>query len=385
MAKLSEKTKQYLYYTCASKDVADEVIAALEREGEEGPIGPQGPQGIQGLKGDTGDTGPQGPSGLGGEDIGYPVGFLDAQNSTISIDEPTKFFTITPIASPYTVFVGGKKIEISNALSTYWSNDTGVHFFYIDENGLLETRTDFIEEIITKYAFVSILYWDASTQKAIYFGEERHGISMGTKTHLYLHTTRGTQFDRGLKLVNFVVDGGGSLNTHAQFTSESGVIWDEDIKHVIPAQLTFPVFYRSGITWKAKSAGAFPIIYNGQEGYTGTTIAYNKLNGGTWSLQAVDSNKFMLVHIFATNNIAYPLVAILGIEQYATKTAARDAVKTETQQLGGMPFAEFTPVGSVIFQTNNAYTNTPKAQIVSTDTGANYQDERGESFRPGTL
>jgi hypothetical protein len=93
----------------------------------------------------------------------------------------------------------------------------------------------------------------------------------------------------------------------------------------------------------------------------------------------------MLVHIFATNNITYPLVAILGIQQYATKTAARDAVKVETQQLGGLPFAEFTPVGSVIYQTNNAYTNTPKAQVVSVDVGVNYEDERGESFRPGTL
>jgi len=77
MAKLSEKTKQYLHYTCASREVADEVIAFLEKdgEGEQGPIGPQGIQGIQGIqgeqgeqgeqgpKGDTGDTGPQGPPG----------------------------------------------------------------------------------------------------------------------------------------------------------------------------------------------------------------------------------------------------------------------------------------------------------------------------------
>jgi hypothetical protein len=364
MAKLSEKTKQYLHYTCASKEVADEVIAALEREGEQGPAG---------------------PSGLGGEDLGYPVGFLDPQYSTISIDESLKQFTIAPTTQPYTVYVAGKKFEMSSSYSTTWSNDAGIHFFYFDENGTLSTRLDFVEELITKYAFIAILYWDPIAQKAIYFGNERHGIAMGTRTHLYLHTTRGAQFDRGLKLVNFVVDGGGSLNTHAQFTAESGVIWDEDIKHTIPAQSTFPVFYRSGTTWRAKPADAFPIIYNGQQGYTGTTIAYNNLSGSTWSLQAVDSNKFMLVHIFATNNITYPLVAILGIQQYATKTDARNGVKTETQQLGGLPFAEFTPVGSVIYQTNNAYTNTPKAQVVSVDVGVNYEDERGESFRPGTL
>lgn len=378
MGKLSEKTKQYLHYTCASREVADEVIAFLERdgEGEQGPAGPQGPQGIQGE---------QGPSGLGGEEIGDPVGFLNPELVALSVDDSSRTLTLTPTAGSYTYFVGGKKLEASSAKSANWLVGHGIYFFYLDENGVLQVTSTFTEEIITKYCFTSIVYWDAAKNKHIYFADERHGIHMGTSTHMYLHTTRGAQFDRGLRLVGFSVDGGGSSNTHAQFTSESGVIWDEDIKITIPNQSTFPVFYRLGSVWKAKDADSFPIIYSGQEGYIGTTLAYNLNTGGTWSLEAVDSNKFMLIHVFATNNIEFPLVAILGIQQYDNKTEARNNVKTETQQLGGLPFAEFTPVGSVIYQTNSAYTNTPKAQIVSVDGGLDYEDERGESFRPGTL
>lgn len=378
MGKLSKKTKEYLHYTCASREVAEEVIIFLERdgEGEQGPIGPQGPQGEQG---------PIGPSGLGGEEIGAPVGFLDPDLVALSIDDASKTLTITPTSGSYTYFVGGKKIVVSSTKTASWAPNHGLYFFYLDENGVLQVSDTFFEEIITKYCFASIVYWDALKNKSIYFADERHGIHMGTSTHLYLHTTRGAQFDRGLRLTGFNVDGGGNSDSDAQFNSESGIIWDEDIRIQIPAQSVFPVFYRLGTVWTAKTADSFSIIYSGQEGFAGPTIAYNLLNAGSWSLQAVDSNKFMLVHIFATNNIQFPLVAILGIQQYSNKTDARNNIKTETQLLGGLPFAEFTPVGSVIFQTNTAYINIPKAQIVSTDTGEDYQDERGDLFRPGTL
>jgi len=352
-----------LYYTCGIHSGMGNTINITS-------VGPQG------------DTG---PSGLGGEELGSPVGFFKASDTSISIDESSRIFTITPNFSSYVFYSAGKKFEKTTSLSISWANNHGIHFFYFDDNGILSTTETFVEELITKYTFISILYWDSTAQKAIYFGDERHGINMGTSTHMYLHTTRGAQFDKGLKLVNFVVDGDGSLSSHAQFSAQSGVIWDEDIKINIPAQSVFPVFYRSGLVWKSKNPDSFPLIYSGQEGYSGLTIAYNMQSEGSWSLQPVDSNKFALVHVFATNNIQYPFVAILGISQYANKTAARQGIKIETQQLGGLPFSEFAPVGSIIFETRNGFTNIPKAAIVSTDLGMNYQDERGESFRPGTL
>ena len=242
-----------------------------------------------------------------------------------------------------------------------------------------------MEDLITKYAIVAIIYWDATELKHIYFADERHGIQMSSRTHLYTHTTRGAAFDRGCKLVGFSVDGSGALDAHAKFSANSGVIWDEDIKVSIPAQSEFPVLFLSGANnWKRKEADSFPIIYNGTAGYTGARPCYNYFNGSSWSLLTVDNNKFFLVHILATNDYEFPFMAILGHAQYDNKTSARDNAATEIKNFSGLPFAEFCPVGTVIFQVNDAYTNTVKAKIVSNN-GSDYEDHRSEMLRPGAL
>jgi hypothetical protein len=79
------------------------------------------------------------------------------------------------------------------------------------------------------------------------------------------------------------------------------------------------------------------------------------------------------------------VIGIQGTAQYISKSAARTGANQELQTLSDLPFAEFTPLGSVIFETQNSYTNAPKARIVSTDTGTNYVDKRASYFRPDTL
>lgn len=320
------------------------------------------------------------------QEIEQPVGLKTPSDVGLSVSDATRTLTVTPLTGSYVYYVAGKEITISSTLTAQWSTAHGPNYFYLDENGELKVSQTFMEDIITKYAFVSIVYWDASAGKHIYFANERHGIHMGDRTHLYLHRTRGAAFDFGCKLVSFVVDGSGGLATEAQFTAQSGQIWDEDIKISVPAQTTFPIFYRSGPTnWKRKNADTYPVIYSGQEGYAGTTLPYNSFDGTNWTLSPVDTNKFVLVHIFATNDIEYPFVGIQGQAQYATKTDARDGAISEIKALSGLPVAEFCPVGSVIFQTATGYTNTPKAKIVSTSTGANYEDHRSTLLRPGAL
>lgn len=318
-------------------------------------------------------------------DTGEPVGFKSRADSTISVNDLTRTFTIAPSSGSYVCYVAGKKLVISSARQAVWDNVHGSHFFYIDENSDLKVTTTFSDEIITRYSFVSVVYWDVAAQKHIYFAEERHGINMMTQTHLYLHTTRGAQFDRGLKLVNFSVDGAGNLPAHAQFTSNSGIIWDEDLKLDILAQTQIPVFYKLGSVWKRKEADAYPVIYNGTANYSLPRLPYNLFDGTNWSLAQVDSNKFVLVHVFATNDREYPVIAVQGQNQYISKSAARDGAVTELQQLSGLPFAEFAPIGSVVYETRDSYTNAPKAVIVSIDTGVNYEDQRGDLFRPSTL
>lgn len=322
----------------------------------------------------------------GFEAIEQPVGIKDPENISLSVDDSERKLTVAPINGPFTYFVAGKELQISVPLTSTWPDQHGLNFFYLDENANLLISSTFDEEIITKYSFVSIVFWDYDEQRHIYFANEKHGIHMGDVTHLYLHRTRGAAFDNGLKLVGFNVDGDGSTDDQVQFTSNPGQIWDEDIKIPIAAQSQFPVFYKLETNkWKQKEADAFPLIYSGTAGYVGATAPYNRFDGTNWSLQPVTSNKFFLVHYFGTNDIENPIIGILGQNQYDTKSSARAGAVTEIKTISDLPVAEFVPLGSVIFQTNSTYTNTTKTKIVSTDLGDDYQDHRTEMIRPGSL
>jgi hypothetical protein len=197
----------------------------------------------------------------------------------------------------------------------------------------------------------------------------------------------GAQYRLGLGLTNFQVDQNASLNSHAQFGCENGVIADEDITITItddsPQNIStvanLPVFYRIGTqdNWYRKEATVFPLILPTEvTHYSGTTrVAYNHYNGSNWVLSEVPNNEFVLVHILATNDINNPIVSVLG-NSYNTKTNARKASQIELKEMQGLPFLEFVKLGTVIYQTSNSYNNTPKAKVVSTDDAENYVDHR---------
>jgi hypothetical protein len=406
MAKLSKEAKERIIISLTSEPVGKEVIRAIE-EGDDVLSGNGAPDNSLGENGNlyvnlvNGDLyvkhnnawelqlSGQAAVDAAFEDIEQPVGLKDPSQVSLSINDASRTLTVSPVGASFVCFVKGKRIEISSPLTSVWSTSHGLHFFYIDINGDLITTTTFTDAIITEHTFVSMVYWDATANKHIIFANEKHGIKMSPITHQYLHRTRGAAFDSGGKLLNFVVDGGGGSDTHAQFTANSGVIWDEDIRIPYPAQAQMPIFYRTGASgvWKRKEANSFPVIKSGEEGYTGAggRLPYNHFNGASWTLNEVGNNKFVLVHVFATNDIEFPVIGIQGQVEYNDKTSARAGALAEIRQLSGLPVYEFCPLGSVVFQTGNAYTNTPKAQIVSTADGSDYQDHRLDSIRPGSL
>lgn len=314
------------------------------------------------------------------------VGFVDKNQTSLAINDLSRTLTISPVGGSYVYYASGMKITISSIKTKVWDNIEGIHFFYLDELGNFLSTTVFSSDLILKHALVSVIYWDTTNLKHIFWGDERHGVIMTSMTHYYLHNTRGTAFQSGCSLNNFSVDGTGDVNADAQFTAGNGVIWDEDMQFFIPPQANIPVFYRLGTTnWRRKDADSFAMIYNGTAGYTGTLPAYNRLVGGSWDLFPVQSNKFCLTHIFATNDIEYPYLAILGQNEYISKAAARDGAVSEINHLSGLPLPEFLAIGSIIFEVKDNYLNTPKARVVSTTGGAPYYDYRAIFIRPGSL
>ena len=314
------------------------------------------------------------------QDTKEPTGFLNRTDSAISFVDGTRIFTIAPVTTSFDFYIKGTKFTKSTAQDLTIPNLSGNHYIYFDTAGALQSTQVFSPDIIEIYSFVAVIYWNAVNSSHTYFGDERHGITMDGATHIYLHTVFGAQYILGLALEGFSVNGTGDVDSDAQFTSDSGAIRDEDIYHTISAQTQIPILYRIGQLWNKKTADAYPIIYSGTAGYTGSAgrLPYNQLNGGgSWQLTEVTTTDFVLVHFFATNDKENPVIGIQGIAKYNSISAARTSANSEISQLTGLPFTEFVAIGSVIFQTATTYTNATKGRVRSTDTGSEYVDFRG--------
>lgn len=315
-----------------------------------------------------------------------PTGFENRTDSSITFDDMTRTFFIatTGLATDFKFWVKGVQYVKPSmlAIGIQVPPVTGLRYIYFDNTGNIAQTNAYSETLFTDNCIIAIVYWNQSTNSHVYLADERHGITMDGATNRYLHQTFGTRYLSGLALENFVPDGTGGFDVNAQFSSDIGTIADEDITFNLSSQFQFPVLYRVGDDWYKKTADNFPVIYNGTAGYTGTRIAYNQYVAPNWQLTEVADANYVLVHVFATNDAETPVVAILGTTQYANAPQARAGAETEINSLSGLPFAEFTALGSVIFETRSSYSNTPKARVVSSNAGIGevYVDFRGEQL-----
>lgn len=303
-----------------------------------------------------------------------PTGFVNRDDSTISFSSPN--FSITPTGVSFDVYVKGVKFT-KESVETIEITSTGHNYIYYDDLGVLTISNVFdAATIIQNNAFVAIVYLDA-VSNLVYLADERHGLTMDGATHSYLHTVFGARFISGLALQNFNL-------TTPSFEVDQGSIRDEDILHTIAGPTTqIPILYREGLgtasdNWKKKAADAYPVIYSGTAGYTGANgrLPYNNFNGTSWVLTELSNSSYVLVHVFATNDVNTPIVGIQGIAEHSNINDARNAANTEISSLSGLPFAEFVPIGSVVFQTADSYNTATKSEIQQID-GLDYIDFRG--------
>jgi hypothetical protein len=302
---------------------------------------------------------------------GEPMGHEDRTTSTISFNASTRTFTIAPTASSFTVWCKGKKVVVSSAQTVVIPNTTGMYSIYFDSTGALAAKAGyftFAEEAPTAY-----VYWNATTGTAPYFGDERHGVVLDWQTHEYLHRTRGAALASGFSASGYVLGGNGSSNSHAQLTIEGGTFFDEDMKIIVTATNTptagtweqdltsparIPVLYLSGTAWVIDAPTDYPLKQ-------GTARPqYNAYSGGVWSTADVANNKYSTTWILATNNLTYPVIAIIGQAESDLQSAA-EAVDFTALQLPGFPSVEFRPLYKLIFQCADSCTNAVHASLVS--------------------
>ena len=306
------------------------------------------------------------------EETSEPQGFPNKLDSKISFDAITRTFTIQPtnVGGTFVCWCKGVRHEYTSAQTVQITDATGLYYIYFDTDGVLSVKT-------THFNFetdspVSYVYWNATANTAPFIADERHGSAMSWSVHAYLHRTRGAVFASGFS-VSYSL-GSGNADSDAQIDLTSGTFFDEDMEIAIthsnaPIANTFqqdlqgpgqiPVFRMFGDSeWYLDTPTDFPM----KQGVSG--VEYNKLDAGTWSTEPITSGKFGISWVVATNNITYPVFAILGQAEYATSGAA-EAVTWGEMTLPNFPLYECRPLYKVIYEADATYTNTVKAKIVS--------------------
>jgi hypothetical protein len=266
-----------------------------------------------------------------------PTGFLD-RTAILSFGNSNRTVGITGTHSIY--LKGIKHTLTTNSIAI--SNDDGMHFVYYDSGASLTETQVFPGMSVALLAFA---YWNKTDQTGI-LADERHGINMDHETHRFLHSTIGTRYESGLA---------GTFGG-ASFGTDSGVIWDEDIRFAISGQSLCDVLYRNNATTYSWIAGSC-VYYHGLS----TTLAYNE----GISLAPVDASKFVASWIFATNSVTNPIVSIIGQRQDTTLAQARQNNTYESLSLGDLPFKEMKLLYRVLSRGNKTYVETQDLRSVS--------------------
>ncbi|NJO62542.1 MAG: hypothetical protein HC836_31240 [Richelia sp. RM2_1_2] len=324
-------------------------------------------------------------------------GFEDRTSTTISFNNGTRTFTIAPTGPSFTFFAGGLKYTKNSAQTVVIPDTEGTFFIYFDTAGVLTTVPTFTIPIIRDHAYVSSGYWDAANNIAITVGDERHGRVMDAATHAYLHRTLGTRYASGLGFGNIVADSTGD-NASAQFSIADGTIHDEDITldiinntpQILSPIAQIPLFHREGASgnWRRTNPSTFPMRTSG--GTSSTRAAWNNVNAGgvgVWGLSEIPSGQFSLTHVFATNDITYPMIGVIGQAIYTTIGDAQNAALTAIRELtlGQLDslFQEYKAVGTLIFETNLTYANAVNSRIRTTADGGTWVDFRTADLGSG--
>jgi len=310
---------------------------------------------------------------------GIPIenGFEDRTQSTISFDDSTRTFTITPVGICY-YWSNEIRYAVTTPQTVVIPDIEGVHFIYY-EGSTLKTVVGFVEELITVYSFVGVVYWNATQKVSIILGDERHGRVMDSTTHLYHHSTEGCKWGKGLSPSSITI-GTGDAAVDAQIAIEAGTIYDEDIKHTIAGQarpMSAPLIYRSGTNgdWKKIDSTGYIVTTTGSG-----RAAWNEFTGTTWQLTESSTNDFVLSHLLATNDTRHPMVWLVGQKTYTTLALARVGADIEFQQLKTgqldtlMP--EFVFIATFILQSASGYSNAVKSKVVTLESGEAFVDLR---------
>lgn len=286
-------------------------------------------------------------------------GFPTRVDSVITFNDVDKSVTIAPVNTEFDVLYRGKTITIDTPQTLNFNQTSGGRYINIDPNTgqLIEGNEN---PSITNDLLCAYVYYNATSDKIVIKGDERHSSSRDTTWHRSKHIEQGMVHRSGGALSYTLTDP--SAITVGVATPL--VVADEDLDHAIIHSNTPTNPFEQILDSNAQ----IPVIYIDSTGYytqddptttpykMGTSnIAYNKITGGVGSQVDVDDGKFMNYYIIVTNCTKYPVKVIQGREQYDTEAQAQQ----EALHALNLPFPELTVIHQLIVQVDSNITENP--------------------------
>lgn len=254
------------------------------------------------------------------------TGFPNRTDTSISFNSSTRTFVIT--GSNFKVYSEGVGY-VKNTESIQISNTVGVHYIYYAPTTAVLTESMTSWGLTDGTVQIATIYW-TGTEGLI--GEERHGLTMDSMTHEYLHRTVGARYNSGFA---------GTFSSNPNFSVTGGSFYDEDIESsTSTTQTTLRILYRSGSNFVATATTTSYYLE------TANIIQYD--NSGT--LTDVGNNNFVAYWVFATNDPSTPIYGVVGQRQDTTLTNARANNTYESLSFGNVPFKEMKLLYRVIIK-----------------------------------
>jgi len=322
---------------------------------------------------------------------GDTTGIVYWKDAVLDVDVSTRTVSIKPYELQYYLFSSGK-FFIKKETDTYQFPDVeGMHIIYFDSNATLQHTQVFdpMKFFSGSDSLVTMFYWDYDNKELLLHSiqNEMHGIMPGP-THARLHYADGLKIVSGLKLINFNTSEDGSIDSTAKFGYEEGYIVDEDIYQFVEGNHDnnqIPSIYLLGTKWRnGTQVDGFSVITTGSG-----RLAYNNFDGENYSLEEVPSGSYVNYHVFTTTSITSgkELFTIPGSKYYTSKSDAivNQIYEAYSLALNGLEMPEYHAVGSILYKTDDSFTNGIKAVIVSIGGGLDYRDLRNTKIGSGEM
>ena len=245
----------------------------------------------------------------------------------------TRTLTLAPSGTTHKIYIEGVEYAIGT-LTNKVDDVTGLYWFWITAPlGVPQLNSNVNHPGFDK-CLVATVYWNTTTDKGV-VADERHWMGRDQWMHEYLHETVGARWYTG-----------GTLSpTNTTFSITQCEFYDEDLENILPLSTSCRVIYKNGsVNWEWDDN--VTTLYK----LNGATMRYNNAN----ALADVPNNNHVAMWLFATNNITYPFMVLIGQRVDVTLANCRANNTPDSLVLGALPSAEMKLLYRVIFKQNVA-------------------------------